>query len=155
DWMAFGGLALGLVGLTAGLARARREKQSPFFRIGTAPGVEQPVEHAPSPAFPLVAPSGDDFVFNFGAGIDGELIVDGRATPLAELAATGRAHPSTQTAGAIEVPIPANAKIRARAGQTTFLVSAVARPRRQATPFFANFESRALAYFAGSLAVHL
>ncbi len=154
DWMAFGGLGLGLVGLTFGLVRRRHERTSPYYRIGTAPGVELAIEHAPLPAFPLVAPSGDDFVFNYGAGIDGELIVDGKATPFAELAAAGRARPSAVTAGAIEVPIPPKARIRARAGQTAFVVSAVARPRRHAMPLFAGFERRTLAYVAGSLALH-
>ncbi|MEO7732097.1 MAG: AgmX/PglI C-terminal domain-containing protein, partial [Kofleriaceae bacterium] len=155
DLLAFGGLAVGLLGLTAGLVRMRNETRSPYYRVGTAPGVEQPLETAPSPSFPLVAPSGDDFVFNYGAGIDGELTVDGVSTPLTELARTGRARPSTSTAGAIELLIPANGRIRARAGQTTFLVSAVARPRRYASPLLARFESRAAAYFAGSLALHL
>jgi hypothetical protein len=155
DWLAFGGLALGLVGVTLALWRMRGERTSPYYRIGTAPGVELATEHAPLPAFPLVAPSGDDFVFNYGAGIDGELIVDGRSTPLAELAAAGRSRPSPTTAGAIEVPIPPKARIRARAGQTTFLVSAVARPRRHATPLLAGLENRALSYVAGSLAIHL
>lgn len=154
DWMAFGGLGLGLVGLTLGLVRRRHERTSPYYRIGTAPGVELALEHAPLPAFPLVAPSGDDFVFNYGGGIDGELIVDGKATPFADLAAAGRARPSAVTAGAIEVPIPPKARIRARAGQTTFVVSAVARPRRHATPLFVGFERRTLAYVAGSLALH-
>ena len=154
DGMAFGGLGLGLVGLTLGLVRRRHERTSPYYRIGTAPGVELALEHAPLPAFPLVAPSGDDFVFNYGGGIDGELIVDGKATPFAELAAAGRARPSAVTAGAIEVPIPPKARIRARAGQTTFVVSAVARPRRHATPLFVGFERRTLAYVAGSLALH-
>ncbi len=155
DWAAFGGLALGLLGMTAGLARARGEKQSPYYRIGTAPGVEQAVEQAPSACFPLVAPSGDDFVFNYGAGMDGEMIVDGKSTPLSELAASGRSRPSLTTAGAIEVPIPAFAKIRARAGQTTFMVSAVAKPRQQAMPLFGNLERRTVAYVAGSLVLHL
>lgn len=155
DWLAFGGLALGLVGVTLGLWRMRGERTSPYYRIGTAPGVELAIEHAPLPAFPLVAPSGDDFVFNYGAGIDGELILDGVSTPLAELAAAGRSRPSATTAGATEVPIPPKARIRARAGQTTFLVSAVARPRRHATPLLASLESRALSYVAGSLALHL
>ncbi len=152
--MAFGGLALGLLGVTAGLAGARRDKRSPYYRIGTAPGVELALETAPTASFPLVAPSGDDFVFNYGAGIDGELTVDGKSTPLAELAATGRARASATTAGAIEVPIPPRARIRARSGNTTFLVSAVARPRQQAVPLF-TMQNRTMAYFAGSLAVHL
>jgi len=155
DWIGFGGLGLGLAGLTLGLVRRRRERTSPYYRIGTAPGVELALEHAPLPAFPLVAPSGDDFVFNYAGGIDGELIVDGKATPFAELAAAGRARPSAVTAGAIEVPIPPKARIRARAGQATFVVSAVARPRRHATPLFAGGERRALAYAGGSLALHL
>jgi hypothetical protein len=55
EGVAFGGLALGLSAVTAGLVRARRERRSPFYRIGTAPDVQQPVEHAPSESFPLAA----------------------------------------------------------------------------------------------------
>ena len=155
DYLAFGGLAFGLLGVTAGLARARRERKSPFFRIGTAPGVEQALETAPSADFPMVAPCGDDFVFNYGEGMDGEMTVNGQTTPLAELAASGRARPSASTPGATEVPIPASARIRVRSGQTTFLVSAVAQPKQAAFPMFAAMESRTLKYIAGSLAVHL
>lgn len=158
DYLAFGGLAFGLLGVTAGLARARRERKSPFYRIGTAPGVEQALETAPSADFPMVAPAGngsDEFVFNFGSGMDGEMTVNGQTTPLADLAASGRARPSASTPGATEVPIPATARIRVRSGLTTFLVSAVAQPKQAAVPLFAAMESRTLKYVAGSLAVHL
>jgi len=151
----FGGLALGLIGMTAGLARARKERKSPFYRIGTAPGVEAPLETAPAADFPMVAPQGDDFVFNFGPGMDGEMTVNGQSTPLSELAATGRARPSATTPGATEVQIPAAARIRVRSGQTTFLVSSVAQPKQQEVPFFPALEGRAMKYFAGSLAAHL
>ena len=83
------------------------------------------------------------------------MVLDGKTTSLAELAASGRARPSLITAGAIELPIPARARIRARSGKTTFVVSAVPQPRRHATPLLAGLESRAMSYFAGSLAVHL
>jgi pSer/pThr/pTyr-binding forkhead associated (FHA) protein len=146
DWMMFGGFFLGIMGATYALARYRSEKKSPFFRIGTAPGVEFATEGAPSPDFPLVAPSGDDFAFNFSAGMEGEMVVNGQSTSLQELAAQGRTTIS---------PIPPGAKIRVRAGKTTFLVSAVPQPRRHVMPLFAALESRVLAYFAGSLAVHL
>ena len=106
DWVAFGGFALGILSLARGLSRMRDEKKSPYYRIGTARGVELPVDNAPAPEFPLVAPRGDDFVFNYGAGMDGELILDGQATSLAELAASGRARPSQTTAGALELPMP-------------------------------------------------
>jgi hypothetical protein len=155
DWVAFGGFALGILAVARGLARMRDEKKSPYYRIGTAPGVELPIEQAPTADFPLVAPRGDDFVFNYGAGMEGELMLDGRSTSFAELIASGQARPSPTTAGALELPIPARAKIRARAGQTTFVVSAVARPRRQPPAFLASLANRTLAYFAGSLAVHL
>jgi hypothetical protein len=146
DWMMLGGLFVGLGLATYGVARMRSEKQSPSFRIGTAPGVEFPVEGAPSPAFPLVVPNGDDFAFNFAPGMEGEMVVNGQSTSLQELAAQGRTTIS---------PIPAGAKIRVRTGQTTFLVSAVAQPRRHTSSMFASLDSRALVYIAGSLVAHM
>ncbi|MEO8843066.1 MAG: AgmX/PglI C-terminal domain-containing protein [Kofleriaceae bacterium] len=157
DWIAFGGFALGASLLIAGLSRARGERRTPYYRIGTAPNVELALDSAPAASFPLVAPSvdGQDFVFNYGAGMDGELVLDGQTTTLAELAASGRARPSMTTAGALELAIPARARIRARSGQTTFIVSAVPQPRQQPVSLFGALESRTMKYFAGSLAVHL
>ena len=152
--LAFGGLALGLAGATLGLARARRERTSPFYRVGTAAGVEQPLITAPGAAFPLVAPAGDAFVFNAGPGIDAEMLVGGAVVPLAELVRQGRAWPSASTPGAIEVPLTLVTRIRARSGHTTFMVSAVEPPRAHAVAGF-TVERRTLAYAAGSLALHL
>jgi hypothetical protein len=155
DWMAFGGLLIGVFCVTWALLRYRNEKQSPFFRIGTDPEVEFTTAVAPSASFALVAPLGDDFVFNYGHGMDGEMILDGKSTPLAELAASGRSRPSSTQPGATEVAIPAKARIRVRSGQATFMVSSVAQPRKQMAPLFASMESRVMAYFASSAAVHL
>jgi hypothetical protein len=146
DFIAFGGLVAAVVTMTSALARWRKEKVSPYVRIGTSPNVEFAVEGAPSAEFPLVAPQGDDFAFHFGHGMDGEMVVNGQSTTLAELAAQGRTTIS---------PLPSGAKIRARVGKTTFLVSAVPAPRRQVAPLFAAMDSRVMVYFAGSLAVHL
>ncbi len=146
DWMALGGLASSIVFFTLMLARARSEKQSPFFRIGNAPGVEFATEGAPAPAFALVQPRGDDFAFNFAPGMEGEMVVGGQSTSLAELSSQGRT---------TIFPIPPQAKIRVRVGKSTFLVSAVAQPRRAIGALFATMESRVLAYFGGSLAAHL
>src|SRR5882672_739951 len=137
DWVAFGGFGLAIVGLGLGIARMRRERVSPYYRIGTAPGVELAIEGAPAPAFPLIAPSGDDFVFQFAPGIDGELLQGGRAISLPELVAAGRARPSASTPGAFALAIPRHARIRARAGRATFQIAAVSRPRRHATPLLA------------------
>ena len=154
EWLTFGGLALGVAGVAVGAARLRRERPSPYYRIGTAPGVELAIEGAPGPAFPLVAPVGDGFVLNYGAGIDGELVVDGETTPFAQLAAGGRVRPSAATAGAVELPIPADARIRARIGRTTIVVSAVAPPRQHPASLLARNDRRTLAYVVGSLVVH-
>lgn len=153
--LALGGFALGLAGVIVGATRLHRERRSPFYRVGTAPGVELPLESAPAPCFPLVAPSGDAFVFNAGAGIEGALSVDGMSVSFDELVAAGKARPSLTTAGALEIPIPPRARIHARSGGTTFVVSAVEPPRAQAGAGLAMFEARTLAYVVGSLAVHL
>jgi len=139
DWVAFGGFALGIGALAGGLSRMRAEKQSPSYRIGTAPGVDMALENAPAADFALVAPRGDDFVLNLGHGLSAEMMANGQHIPVT----------------ATELPITAGAKYRVRAGQATFMVSAVARPRRQAAPLLAALENRTLGYFAGSLAVHL
>jgi hypothetical protein len=155
DWLAFGGFVVGLVTIAGAMLRMRDERKSPYYRIGTAPGVEQPVEGAPTPDFPLVAPHGDEFVFNFARNIDGEAIIDGKARPLAELVASGHARPSTTLPGTFELPLALHPRIRAKLGQTQFLVSSVGRPRRHATPLFTGLQSRTMAYFAGSLGAHL
>lgn len=158
DWVAFGGAGLALIGASLAILRIRRECVTPMFLIGNGPGVELAVDGAAAPAFPLVAPSGDRFVFRFvpgAAGSDGELLVDGTATPLGALAAAGRAHPSSELPGAHAFAIPRDARIRVRAGRATILVSSVPRPRRHAVPLLAGLDRRAAAYLAGSLAVHL
>jgi pSer/pThr/pTyr-binding forkhead associated (FHA) protein len=155
DWMAFGGLFGGLFFITFGMVRYRNEKKSPFYKIGRGSGVDFATDAAPMEEFPMVAPLGDDFVFNFAQGMDGEMIFEGQSTPLSELQAAGRARPSTTAAGALEVSIPPKARFRVKAGNNTFIVSSVPRPRTQPTPLFATVESRAMAYFAGSLIVHM
>ncbi len=155
DAAAFGGFSASLFLLTYGLVRFRRERKSPLFRIGTSPNVEFPIDFAPTPEFPLVAPAGDDFVFNFAQGMEGEMTVEGRSTNLNELLAAGRARPSTVAPGVMEVPIPAKSRIRVRAGKATFLISSVAQPRRSSTALFSSLENRVLIYLAGSLAAHL
>jgi hypothetical protein len=155
DWLAFGGFALGLVAIIGALLRIRDERKSPYYRIGTARGVEQPVEGAPTEDFPLVAPHGDEFVFNFARNMTGETIIDNRATPFAELVANGSARPSTSLPGAFELPLALHPRIRAKVGQTSFVVSAVPKPRRHTTPLFAGVQSRTVGYFVGSLGVHL
>ena len=134
-----GGLYAGIASLAIGLVRLPRERTRPGFRVGSAPGVDQPVASAPSADFPLVAPFGDDFVLNLGPGIECTWIEDGVETPLAD---------------ASELPIPTRGRIRARCGNATFLVAAVVRPRAESLPRW-RIEWRPFAYVLASLAVHI
>jgi len=155
DWMMFGGVAMGLVSLAYGLVRIRNEKQSPYFRIGSDGEVEFATAHAPAASFPMVAPLGDEFVFNYGPGMDGEMMLDGKSTPFADLPSQGRARPSSTAPGAMEVPIPNKARIRVKAGPTVFMVSSVPAPRKQAVPLFASMETTFLPYLAGAAGLML
>jgi hypothetical protein len=141
DVLAFGGLAVGIVALGWALARGRDERRSSSYRIGTAPGVDQPCEGAPAPSFPLVAPCEHEhgFVFRLAAGIEAELL-EPHAAKSVPLAGSG-AH-----------SILRGARIRARVGHTTFLVSSTPRPRREAR---ARFRVPTLKYFAASLGAHV
>jgi len=155
DWMAFGGAITGLFCMTAGLVRFRNERVSPYFRIGSDPDVDFPTSESPATSFPLVAPLGDEFVFNFVAGMEGEVTIDSDTRVLAELHKQGKVRNSTTAPGGFEMTIPPKARIKVKLGQSTFLISSVPQPRRQAAPLFASLESRALTYFVGSAIVHI
>jgi TonB family protein len=150
DWIAFGGLIAGVVCVIGALLRWREERVQPYCRIGSANDVDFALTGAPAESFPLVAPSGDDFVFNFGPGMDGEMTVEGRAIPLGELQGQGRARPSASAPGATEVPLPDGAKIHVTAGKTTFLVSSVPKPKRHPVPLFASMERSLVAFLGGT-----
>jgi hypothetical protein len=155
DWMAVGGALGGMICMTLGMVRIREEKVDPHFRIGRAPGVDFPTNNSPVESFNLVAPFGDDFVFNFAQDWEGEMTIDGQSTPLSELANQGRARASTTSPGAMEVAIPPKTRIRVSTGSQSFLISSVPQPRRQPVPLFAGFESEILAYVGGSAVIIL
>jgi len=155
DWMAFGGALGGILLITIGLVRVRNERVDPYFRIGRAAGVDFPTDDVPMESFPLVAPQGDDFVFNFTQQMNGEMMLDGQSVSLADLQSQGRARASSLAPGALEIQIPHRARFRVTTGQQSFLISSVPAPRRHVTPLFATMETAVLAYFGGSLLVHL
>jgi hypothetical protein len=117
-----------------------------FVRRTKWTDLELPIEGFQAHAFPLVAPRGNELAFNFVPGMEGEMVAGGRSIPLSALAAAG------QTS---ICPIPADAKIRVRAGQTALLVSSVPRPRRETTALAPVWHPKSLVYAAGSLAAHL
>ncbi|MBE7449953.1 MAG: AgmX/PglI C-terminal domain-containing protein [Kofleriaceae bacterium] len=155
DVMVFLGFPLGIAFAAAGLLRLRDEKSgNPWFRIGADAQNEFPTTESPAASFPLIAPRGDDFVFNYSQGMEGELQVDGQSISLAELQQQGRATPSSTAPGGLEVAIPQKARIRVKSGNATFLVTSVPQPKRHPVPLFATLEAAVLLFFAGSAIVH-
>jgi pSer/pThr/pTyr-binding forkhead associated (FHA) protein len=155
DIMTFVGFPLGIAFLASGLMRLRDEKISnPWFRIGQNAENEFPTTEAPGDSFALIAPRGDDFVFNYSQGMEGEMQVDGQSIPLSDLQAQGRAQPSSTAPGGLEVAIPQKARIRVKSGNATFLVTSVPQPKRHPVPLFATLEAVVLLFFAGSAIAH-
>jgi pSer/pThr/pTyr-binding forkhead associated (FHA) protein len=155
DIMTFVGFPLGIAFLASGLMRLRDEKISnPWFRIGQNPENEFPTTEAPGDSFALIAPRGDDFVFNYSQGMEGEMQVDGQSISLADLQSQGRAVPSSTAPGGLEVAIPQKARIRVKSGNATFLVTSVPQPKRHPVPLFATLEAVVLLFFAGSAIAH-
>jgi hypothetical protein len=155
DFMVFLGFPLGIAFLAAGLLRMRDETGSnPWFRIGPDENNEFSTTEAPATSFPLIAPRGDDFVFNFAPGMEGELQTDGQSISLAELQQQGRATPSTTAPGGLELQIPQKARIRVKSGSATFLVTSVPQPKRHPVPLFLGLEAMIIVFFVGSAFVH-
>lgn len=159
DWMAFGGAAGGLLALALALARLRDERQSPCYRIGTARHADFPLElprgRGAAAWFPLVAPSGDAFAAHAIAGMDGELRLGAQTIPLAALQAHGYASPSPLVPDALQIAIPAAARLRLTMGNSAFTIASVPRPRRQRMSLVTPLERRIMVFVGASAAVHL
>ncbi len=139
DGIYIGGLLGGLALLFWGLSRYRDEKVSPYFRIGSDKEVEFATKDSPAPSFALVAPEGDNFVFNFMPQMDGELTNEmGEATPLSSVAAQA----SGTQSGAQSFVIPPNSRTRVAVGNTMFYVASVNRPKKHPVPFMLFSDSQ-------------
>ena len=149
DIMAFGGIVAGLICFTVAMVRLREERVPVTFTVGTASGVDFAIDGFGHSAFPLVAPLGDEFTFNFTSTMEGELVEGGQSTPLSSLAGN-RARPSSASPGASELVIPAKSRIRVKAGNNTLLVSSVPQPRRHPAPLFVGITAALVVSFAGT-----
>jgi len=125
DVVVFGGL-IGATAL-AYMGLKRRVKSNPNFVVGSEAGVDAPVdpEYVPSPAHPLVAAQGTDYVVNVTPRMGGEIVVDGQSYPLAQF---------VQQRGS-SFSLPPSGYARLDCGETTFLVTATNRPRVLEVPF--------------------
>jgi hypothetical protein len=102
------------------------------FTLGPAPGcdVNLPAEAVPCARFPLVRFCGG-FELRFAAGMTGEITVGGETRALADWAERERAaRPCPELHRAWVTRFPAGARAWVAIGESTFLVSSVAAPRR-------------------------
>ena len=116
-----GGIALSYMGLK------RRGKSSANFLIGSDADVDAPVspDFVPSSSHPLVAATGADYVVNVTPRMGGEVYVDGQSYPLQQF---------IQQRGS-SFSLPQGGSARLDCGETTFVVTATARPRTLEVPF--------------------
>jgi len=125
DAMVFGGLIVGFSLAYMGLKR--RGKSSANFIIGSDADSDAPVssDFVPSPSHPLVAATGGDYVVNVTPRMTGEVFVDNQLIPLQQF---------IQQRGS-SFSLPQNGRAKLDCGETTFLVTATARPRALPVPY--------------------
>ena len=121
----FGGLIVGFSLAYMGLKR--RGKSSANFIIGSDADADAPVssDFVPSPSHPLVAATGGDYVVNVTPRMTGEVFVDNQLIPLQQF---------IQQRGS-SFSLPQNGRAKLDCGETTFLVTATARPRALPVPY--------------------
>jgi len=125
DVIVFGGLLVGFSLAYMGLKR--RGKSSANFIIGSDADADAPVssDFVPSPSHPLVAATGGDYVVNVTPRMTGEVFVDNQLIPLQQF---------IQQRGS-SFSLPQNGRAKLDCGETTFLVTATARPRALPVPY--------------------
>ncbi len=133
-------LAFGVGGTFVGLGRLLDEREPRDFTIGPDANTlfSAPGELLPVGTFPLVRSTGTDYELLFTQNMQGDVTLadgGGQPIPLAQLAQSGRARPSSEVAGAFAFSIPNGARAKIDLGQNTFLVSSVAPPRHYPSSF--------------------
>jgi TonB family protein len=123
--LVFGGMVLGIALSYMGLKR--RGKSTANFVIGSDAEVDAPVspDFVPSSSHPLVAATGTDYVVNVTPRMGGEVYVDGQSYPLAQF---------IQQRGS-SFSLPQGGSARLDCGETTFVITATAKPRTLDVPF--------------------
>lgn len=138
-------VAFGVGGMLVGLSRLLDERQPRDFTIGPDANTlfAAPGELLPVGTFPLVRSTGTDYELLFTPNMTGDITVDNQSMSLQQLAASGRARPSSSIPGAMAFAIPNGARAKIDLGQNTYLVSSVAPPRHYPTPFTVDWGEQA------------
>jgi len=151
DYGAAGLLTFGASALLYGLWRRQGECKDNEFSIGADAQAtfKTTADGLPSARFPLVRSTGAEYELLFTSAMRGDVTVEGKTTSLADWTAAGRARPS-DISGALATTIPQGARFCLEHGNSTFLVSSVARPRQYPVPLRLDWQQQS--YTAAVLA---
>ncbi len=155
DWMAFGGLAGGILALGFGLFRLRTRAARSSFAIGSSEEADVCTNHAPATVFPLVSQRGDKMVVSTAGAMQCELRRDGHVYSAGELMALRVARPATGFAGGIELDVPEHGTLFVTVGPMHFAIRSVAAERSRLGTLLARFDDRVGKFFALSALVHI
>lgn len=145
DYGAAGLLSFGTSALLYGLWRRQSERRENEFSIGADAQAtfKMEVDGLPCARFPLVRSTGTDYELLFTPAMRGDVTLDGKTSSLSDWTAAGRAAPSPEVSGALATRIPQGARFCLQHGNSTFLVSSVARPRQYPVPLQLDFQQQA------------
>ena len=144
DYGAAGLLSFGASALLYGLWRRQNERRENEFSIGADAQAtfKMDADGLPSARFPLVRSTGTEYELLFTSAMRGDVTVEGKTSSLADWTAAGRAHPSQTVSGALATTIPQGARFCLQHGNSTFLVSSVARPRQYPVPLQLDWQQQ-------------
>jgi len=122
--------------------RWHRDKRSPHFVIGAASNTDVYIEHnaITSDKFPLVRSNGVDYALVFTGNMEGSLQSGGQSGVLQSFIEHGDASASTAVQGAYELPLPRDAHVQVKIGQTSFIINSIQPAKRIITPFWAQLD---------------
>lgn len=155
DWMAFGGLGLGLIATIAGIVLMRREYTRSSFVIGAGENADVCTVHAPSAAFPLVSQQGRDMVVTVTHAMRAELFRPGSVHSMDELAALGVARPSSVYAGARQITVPDIGGVRVALGPVRFIIRSMPAQANRVRLLVGRFDERVAKFLALSALAHI
>jgi len=125
DVLVFGGIVVGVALSYMGLKR--RGHSAANFVVGSDARSDAPIpgDYLSAPSHALVAASGGDYLVNVTPRMGGEVLVDGQLIPLPQF---------VQARGA-SFSLPLGSQARLDCGDSTFLITSTARPRKLPVPF--------------------
>lgn len=155
DWMAFGGLAGGILAAGFGLALLRRKRAVSSFTVGNGIDATYSTADLGADRFELVRTSDTGTILNLTDAMSGQINQGGVSLPLDNISSSSMAVPSATKPGVYELALPIDASARIETGKSRFLVRSVPADRSRIDSLFGQLDRRAAKFFGASAVAHL